>query len=110
MDDHTDIQEVLGGGSAKLTLGNASLDDSALEQELDELLQIDEAAGAADREKHLDESIERRLQELNINGFADLSIDEQRQIVSNSVGSIDELLRIQMSDKAAKPSALWPTK
>lgn len=75
--------------------------DSELEQELDELMQTDklEQAAKSEREKNLDESIERRLHDLQITGFADLSLDEQRQIIGDSVGSLDELLKIKVSEK-----------
>lgn len=80
-------------------MGNISETD--LEHELDELLKSEEEEQAAknQREKDLDQSIERRLHELQISGFADLSLDEQRQIIGDSVGSLDELLKIKVNEK-----------
>lgn len=103
LDDHSDVQNVLTTGS-KLQLGDS--DDSALEKELDELVLSDER----ERDKNLDESIERRLHDLQITGFADLTVEEQRQIIGDSVGSLDELLKIKVGEKrlpdAAKEGAL----
>lgn len=69
--------------------------DSELEKELAELLQDDET----ERDQKLDESIERRLHDLKISGFSELSIDEQRQIIGDSVGSLDELLKTKVGEK-----------
>lgn len=98
LDEHADVQDILNTAS-KEQFG--PVDDSELEKELDELLQSDirEQAEKKDREKSLDESIERRLHDLKINGFSDLSIDEQRQIIGDSVGSLDELLKIKVNEK-----------
>lgn len=102
MDDHSDVQDVLKNAT-KLQLGDTN--DSDLEHELDELLQSDErerSAAQNENDRNLDESIERRLHELQITGFADLTIDEQRQIIGDSVGSLDELLKIKVSEKRPK--------
>lgn len=100
LDDHADVQDVLNAASND-QFASITTPDSDLERELDELLLSDEREQAekSERDKNLDESIERRLHDLKINGFADLSIDEQRQIIGDSVGSLDELLKIKVQEK-----------
>lgn len=87
--------------NATMLDNGTGLDESTLEAELAELLQLEQLE-TMDRDKHLDESIERRLKQLNIDGFADLSIGEQRQIISNSVGSVDALLKHNIANKKAE--------
>lgn len=77
LDNHQEIQQSLG--EIKLEGGVAPIDESTLEAELDELMVQEEQ-----KEQDLNESIERRLRQLNMSGFGDLSVAEQREILVNS--------------------------
>lgn len=96
MDDHHDIVDIVGTSRF-----DGSVDEAALEEELRELMDSEDKKAKDDR--NLDESIERRLRELNITGFADLSPAGQRRVIDGSTGSVRDLpvLQVQPLPRAA---------
>lgn len=83
LEDHNEIQQALG--DRQLADGLAAADDDVdLERELADLLALDDAAEEERKDRELNASIERRLKQLNIEGFADLSIEEQQRTLEMS--------------------------
>lgn len=83
LDDHNEIQLALGDN--KLTDPSAAdNDDVDLERELADMLAQDDADEKERKEDELNASIERRLKQLNIEGFADLSMEEQQRVLQLS--------------------------
>lgn len=68
LDDHNDVQQAMG----QTKYGVGAIDEAELDAELADLLQ-----------KEHDASIERRMQQLDMGDFGDLSLEEQQQIVDN---------------------------
>lgn len=83
LEDHNEIQQALG--DRQMVDGLAAADDDVdLERELADLLALDDAAEEERKDRELNASIERRLKQLNIEGFADLSIEEQQRTLEMS--------------------------
>lgn len=104
MQEHQEIIDIVGTSRFE---GSFSVsDESALEDELREILNIEDKKAKDDR--NLDESIERRLRELNISSIADLSPAAQRRVVEGSNGSVRDLpvLQVQPSPRPASQTPI----
>lgn len=100
MDDHHEIVHIVSTSSFEDSL--SVTDEALLEEELREIMDSEDKKAKDDR--NLDESIERRLRELNISGIADLPPAVQRRVIEGSEGSVRDLPVLQVQPKARTAS------